>query len=98
MNDNDFDYGGREEYIYQGRIAICSPDTKGEFHQYRLSGLLICPKGQPQITDAGDWENIQCEVIIRPLLRHGVAKIKGTKLDIAAQMLGDLKNWIKRKK
>jgi len=88
-----------EEYIYQGRIAICSPsEVGGKYHQYRLSGVLICPDGQPKISESMDWEGIQCEVIIRPIKRMGNPKIKGQRLDTVAQCLSMEDEWIKSKK
>ena len=82
-----------EEYIYQGRIAICEPTKVSPYHQYRMSAVLICPEGQPKICESGDYENIQCEIIIRPLKRLGKSKIKGMRLDQAALALGDDNQW-----
>lgn len=87
-----------QEFVYQGRIAICAPRKKGEHIQHAISGVLIGvdPK-QPLLSDATDWENIQCEIIIRPIKSFGIAKIRDMRLDHAAMALGDEKQWITKK-
>jgi hypothetical protein len=82
-----------EEYIYQGRIAICKPDEVGPYNKHKLSGVILAPAGQEIISDSGDWEGIQCEIIIRPLLRFGNPKQKGLRLDQVALTLGTDKQW-----
>jgi hypothetical protein len=87
-----------EEFVFQGRIAICQPRKKGNMVQHGFSGVMLAPAGQPHLSDAPDWENIQCEIIIRPIARLGVMKIKNTKLDHAALALADESAWEKPKK
>jgi hypothetical protein len=87
-----------KEYVYQSRIAICEPRTVGEFNQFGFAGVLICPKGQSNISESDDWENIQCEITIRPIKSLGVAKLKNMRLDQVALTLGDDKSWVKNKK
>lgn len=82
-----------EEFVFQGRIAICEPVEMEPYHQYRIAGALICPDGQPQLSESANWENIQCEIIIRPLKRLGTMKIKNARLDHAALALGTDKEW-----
>jgi hypothetical protein len=82
-----------EEYIYQGRIGICGPREAGEFNQHGIAAVMIAKKGQPLLSDHGNWENIQCEIIIRPIKRLGEAKIPGLRLDHVAQALGDDSQW-----
>lgn len=82
-----------EEYVFQGRIAITSPRKKGDFIQHGISAVMLAPKGQPILSNAKDWENIQCEIIIRPIKRLGVMKLKNTRLDHAASALGDESAW-----
>lgn len=82
-----------EEYVYQGRIAISGARDAGQFNQNSMSGVLVSPKGQPEISELDDWECIQCEVIIRPIKRLGKAKIKNMRLDQAAGCLGDESQW-----
>ena len=86
-----------EEYIYQGRIGICGPRDAGTFNQHGISAVLIAKKGQPLLSDSDDWENIQCEIIIRPIKKIGNAKIKNLRLDHVATILGDDKQWTKKK-
>ena len=86
-----------EEYIYQGRIGICGPREAGQFNQHGISAVLIAHKGQPLLSDSGDWENIQCEIIIRPIKRIGNAKMTGLRLDHVATILGDDKQWVQTK-
>lgn len=82
-----------EEYVYQGRIAVCAPDEAGPFNQHKLSAVLIAHKGQPVITESLEWEGIQCEIIIRPIKRLGNPKIKGMRLDQVALTLGKSDQW-----
>ena len=83
-----------DDFIYQGRIAICSPRDIGDgFKQHGISAVLIAPEGQPLLCDSGDWENIQCEIIIRPLKKLGKLKIKNARMDHAALQLGNDKAW-----
>ena len=84
-----------EEYIYQGRIAICAPDDSGPFKQHKLSGVLIALQDQPIISESLDWEGIQCEIIIRPIKRLGNPVIKGMRLDQVALTLGSDDQWKK---
>ena len=83
----------KEEYIYQGRIGVCSPREAGPFNQHGIAAVLIAHKDQPLITENGNWENIQCEIIIRPIKRLGEAKMKGLRLDHVATTLGDDHRW-----
>lgn len=85
-----------EEFIYQGRIAICKPNkvAKGTFIQHGFAGVLVALSGQELISNSDEWENIQCEIIIRPIKRLGVAKIKGMRLDQAAMSLSNDNDWV----
>ena len=82
-----------EEYIFQGRIAVCEPRDKDIFNQNSISGVLISLKGQPLLSESKDWENVQCEIVIRPIKRLGTAKIKNMRLDQACLALSDDKQW-----
>lgn len=82
-----------QEYVFQGRIAICEPRKKGGMVQHGISGVMLAMEGQPLLSTAKDWENIQCEIIIRPIKRLGVAKIKNMRLDSAAMALSDDSDW-----
>jgi len=88
-----------QEFVYQGRIAICEPRKVGggKLIQHAISGVLIGvdPK-QPLLSEETDWENIQCEIIIRPIKRLGVAKIKCMRLDSAAMALSIDSQWEKK--
>ena len=86
-----------QEFVFQGRIAICEPRKKGGFVQHGISAVMIAPAGQPHLSDAKDWENIQCEIIIRPIARLGVAKTKSMRLDHAALALSNESAWEKIK-
>ena len=87
-----------DEFVYQGRIAICSPRKIKGMVQHAISGVLISPDPKQTIlSNAEDWENIQCEIIIRPIKSLGVAKIKNMRLDSAAMALGDDRQWEKKK-
>ncbi len=90
----------KEEYVYQGRIGICSPRdvANGKFKQHGISAVLIADANQPLLSDNSEWENIQCEIIIRPIKRLGEAKMKGLRLDHISTMLGDDKEWVEIKK
>jgi hypothetical protein len=88
---------GETETHYQARIAICEPAVVGDgkFHQFRFAGALVCPTGQPLLCDTKDWENIQCEISVRPIKRLGTAKHKNMHLGQVVTSLGDLHQWIK---
>jgi hypothetical protein len=87
-----------EEYKYQGRIAICSPRPLDDFNQHGISAVLIADGRQPLLSNSKEWENIQCEIIIRPIRRLGEFKIPNARLDHVAQALGDESQWIKNAK
>lgn len=82
-----------KEYIYQGRIAICAPRESGGFKQHAISAVIIAHPGQSILSESEDWENIQCEIIIRPIKKIGVANIKGMRLDHAALALSKDDQW-----
>ena len=88
-----------EKYVFQGRIAICAPERiemgeHGEAQRYRFDGVMLCPDGQPPLSQTGEWENIQCEIIIKPLKRLGTAvTMKASRLDQAMQMLSEDGAW-----
>lgn len=82
------------EFKYQARIAICAPRKVKGYKQHAMSAVMIVmDKNQPDITDIGNWENIQCEIIIRPIMSLGEAKIKNMRLDHAALALSDDSQW-----
>jgi hypothetical protein len=88
-----------DEFVYQGRIAICSPRKIKGMIQHGISAVMISPNPkQPLLSTADNWENIQCEIIIRPIKRLGTMKIKNARLDHAAQALGDESQWEKKTK
>jgi len=82
-----------EEYTFQARIAVCGTRKKFGMNQNTIGGVLLSPKGAPLITKSDDWENIQCEIIIRPIKRLGTAKIKNMRVDMATMALGNESNW-----
>jgi len=83
-----------EEFIYQGRIAICEPREAGKhFKSHGISAVLVSHEGQPNLSDSRDWENIQCEIIIRPLKRLGTLKNRNLRMDQAALYLSDDNAW-----
>lgn len=86
-----------EEYVYQGRMAVCGPRKvgDGQFNQHAIGAVLIAHSGQPLISDSGDWENIQCEIIIRPIKKLGKSKVKGMRVDQATLYLSQDENWTK---
>ena len=94
----DFDELEKEEYIFQARVAIDSAQDIGNgLNRFKIAGALICPAGQPDISETDQWEGIQCEVIIRPIKRMGTNKIKNIRMDHAAMALGDDRQWTKKK-
>lgn len=87
-----------EEFVYQGRIAICSPRKVNGSIQHGISAVLVSLDAkQPLMSTKDNWENIQCEIIIRPIKRLGTMKIKNARLDHAAMALGDESQWEKLK-
>jgi len=86
-----------QEYVFQGRIAVCGPRKVHGAIQHGISAVLVSTdKDQPLLSNSPDWENIQCEIIIRPIKNLGVAKIKNMRLDQAAQALSNESQWIKK--
>lgn len=82
-----------KEYVYQGRIAISAPREAGPYKQHAISAVLIANSGQPVLSECEQWENIQCEIIIRPIKKIGVSKMNNLRLDQAAMALGKDDQW-----
>jgi len=87
-----------EEYVFQARIAVTGARDSGPYNQFAFGGSLLAHKDQPLLTETGQWENIQCEIIIRPLKRIGESKHSNIRLDHAATSVGDDSQWVKPSK
>jgi hypothetical protein len=86
--------GNMSNMIFQARLAISGPWEAGEHKRYIVGGALIGHADMP-VTKSGNWEMIECEVIIKPtkIYRKCKDSLKNARVDHMAQSLGDLKNW-----
>jgi hypothetical protein len=83
------------EFTYQGRIVISKSKADRGFKKNLMAGVLLSMEGQPDMVDTDEWENVQCEIIIRPIKSLGIAKTKGLRVDQAIQAVSDDSQWLK---
>lgn len=94
--DNAMPIHSAQGYVFQARLALDGGQAVGDaFTKIKVAGVLVAHQGQPLIVDTDDWDGIQCEVIIRPIKRLGTSKIKGMRMDMAAQQLAKDDAWVK---
>lgn len=82
------------EYHYQARIGMCGARKKGDVDVFAVVGAFAAHEKQEPLPSGDEWENWQCEIIIRPIKKIGTAKMKGCRADSVLTQLGDDNFWI----
>jgi hypothetical protein len=84
-----------KKYSFHARLAITGPRDAFGLDQFIIGGPIIAHPEQDSLVKSGEWEMLECEIIIIPKKIHRKINpaFKNIRLDHAAQLVSSDKDW-----